>query len=325
MKNKAGIAACCLAAMLLCTLAGCQLAREDKGANGCEDRLVGVFVTTQYLDLFDMEGYLNDHLKGNPSGEITIDGKAQEYQGRLYATLKKRTLTNEETGETTETDEYAFEGIHGIPYFTALVYDNARQTNYRATMADDAISDGHTSLNVGDLENSMALEGTVYVSPGADLSTYYLNPVYQSVDGRVYVTSGSGLSTGGGQSEGAACTQTMTASRTLTENGKIAKDSTSIKLTIKLMNPPTKIVVLQMDGASLVVSRREYAPGTLPKAFAPEPRAEYIVVETTQNDNEGNAQVTRRLYGKDAAALETFWRREDGICVKQSTQVIWPN
>lgn len=44
------------------TLTGCSLARTDLPDQGTEtERLIGVFLTTEYLDLFDMEGYLKDH------------------------------------------------------------------------------------------------------------------------------------------------------------------------------------------------------------------------------------------------------------------------
>lgn len=66
MKNKKRKSLCLsvlllMQLLMLTLLSGCQLAREDEGENG--DRLVGVFVTTEYIDLFDMERYLNDNLR----------------------------------------------------------------------------------------------------------------------------------------------------------------------------------------------------------------------------------------------------------------------
>ena len=105
MKRKIMIAVCC--ALMLCALAGCQLAKESAGANTNEDRLIGVLITTEPLGLFGFEGYLNDNFNSFRGGEINTNGSnTQNYQGRLYAVLIPRTLTNDSTGETSETEEY---------------------------------------------------------------------------------------------------------------------------------------------------------------------------------------------------------------------------
>ncbi len=43
------------------TASGCTLAVPEAGTDGNGDRLIGAFITSEYLDLYDMEGYLNDH------------------------------------------------------------------------------------------------------------------------------------------------------------------------------------------------------------------------------------------------------------------------
>ena len=65
-------------------LTGCQLAVETVNEQGMHnsDQLVGVVVTTEYLDLFDMEGYLEDNLGSIMAGK---NPDQSDYQGRLYA------------------------------------------------------------------------------------------------------------------------------------------------------------------------------------------------------------------------------------------------
>lgn len=323
MKRKSIIAVCC--AVLLCALAGCQLAQESAGPNPYEDRLVGVFLTTEYLDLFDFESYLNDNLAGFSGGEIVMDGDAEKYQGRLYATLATRTLTSEETDETIETEEYVFEGVEGIPYFSATVSATDEYGSYKTSISDPAISDGKMNLFYGDEANSTTLEGTVYVSPISRERTYYFNPVYQSADGSVYLVAGSGFMIGDWTaSEGEQYAQTMDATYSVTENGETKTESTSVKLSISVMFAPEKIVILQMDADSKRLSRMEYTPGELPQTFAPEPDAAYLVVETHKRDATGNVTVARGIYGKDAESVETFFARADGVCVKRWTQIVWP-
>ncbi len=322
MKYKMRMAAAFLAVLMLIPLSGCQLAREDAGLSNREDRLIGVFLTTEYLDLWDFEGYLNDNIKSFSGGEIKMDGPMEQYQGRLYAELRPKTLTNPETGEKTVTEEYIFPGIEGIPYFAARVPDTAERQGYITSGSDEAISDGHMYLNYGDKEDSTVLNGTVYVSPGSG-STYYFNPVYQSEDDRVYALSGSGLSTGGIQSEGEVFSRTLDASYTSTENGKTKSESISVKVSINVMFPPEEITILQMDADSAVVSRREYAPEEIPESITPEANTEYIIVEIRKTHPSDSTFITRKLYGRDVESLETFYRRANGICVKKWVPIKW--
>lgn len=322
MKHKRIFASCL--ALLLLLLTGCQLAREDAGENANGDRLIGVFVTTEYLDLFDMEAYLNDNInKMSGGGEITMDGESGKYQGRLYATLATKTLTSEETGKTTDIQEYVFESMDGIAYFAATVPATEHADSFITSGSDAAISDGHMSLHYGDDEDKTALEGTIYLSPGGAGYTQYINPVYQSADGSVYATTGNGFSVDGVQDEGSVYSQTLEETKTITENGSTKSVSISIKISLATMLPPQKIVLLQMDGDSAILTRTEYVPGTLPDTLIVEPDAHYIILETHKQDRQGNAKVSRSLYDKSDESLEGFFCREDGVCVKQWVQLEW--
>ncbi len=313
-----------LAVCMALALSGCQLAREDAG-EGTEkngDRLIGVFITTEYLDLFDMEGYLNDNLNRLSGGEITLEGDNSQYQGRLYATLATQTLTNEETDETSDIREFVFEGIKGISYFGATVPGSENEDSYVTSGSDEAITDGHMGVDYGDGEDKMSLEGTIYVSPDYAGKTCYFNPVYQSADGSVYAVSGSGLMADG-MLEGSVYSQTLDETTTITENGKSKAVSTSIKISLTVMFPPEQIVVMQMDKDSTVISRIEYAPGELPDTLTPDKGTEYILVETYKHDREGNQVVSRSIYDTSNETMEAFYRSDNDICVKQSTQLDW--
>ncbi|WFR58985.1 hypothetical protein QA584_07865 [Anaerocolumna sp. AGMB13025] len=321
MKYKVRIAVFFLAALILSTLSGCQLAQEDS-ISTTEDRLIGVFLTTDYLDLFDFEGYLNNSNRSFSGGEIQVDGSTDKYQGRLNAELRPKTLINQETGEKSETEEYVFPGVKGISYFSANISATTGRESYVSAGSDEAISDGHTSLNYSDQGNTITLDGTVYISPGMN-NTYYVNPVYQSIDGQVYALSGNGISMDGVQSEGANYSQILDASYTSTENRNTKKDSFSVKISFSVMFPPEKVTILQMDADSTVISRKEYAPGEIQTSITPKENAEYIVVETLKTDTSDNALITRKLYGRDADSLDTFYCREDGVCIKKWVQLKW--
>ena len=51
--------------------------------------------------------------------------------------------------------------------------------------------------------------------------------------------------------------------------------------------------------------------------------AEYIVVETHMKSRDGKETVTRELFQTDDKTLFAFSCREDGICIKQYSSIVW--
>ena len=125
------------------------------------------------------------------------------------------------------------------------------------------------------------------------------------------------------QGEGSVYTQTLEETTTITENGKRKSKSTSIKISIAVMFPPEQIFILQMDKDSEIIAKTKYAPGKLPGTIIPEAGVEYIIVESNKIDIEGNTVTSRTLFDRSNETLESFYRRSDGICVKQSTILDW--
>lgn len=215
------------------------------------------------------------------------------------------------------------ENVEGISHFVATVPALNGTESYVASSSDEAISDGNQELFYGDDEDRISLEGTIYISPVQGYMTYYINPVYQSVDGRVYVTGGTGLTMGDEQGEGAAFSQTLDETSTDTENGKSKKVSTSIKTSFNMILPPEKIVILEMDENSSIVENREYSPGEVPDKLTPKEETAYIIVETYKRESTGTVVVTRELFSREDETLFTFFCRKDGICIKERTQLGW--
>ncbi len=323
MKNKYFyiIAACALLVAFALGISGSvMLADDDAGAFG-QDRLVGLFVTTEYLDLFDFGGYFEDHM-GDMINGGEIKGDTSAYEGRLYATLVEKPYVSD-TGETVMTRDYVFEGVEGFPYFYAHVTDE--QGSYTTAYGDEAVSGGQNAFAYTDEGESVNLEGTIYVAASLAGKTFYFNPVYQAADGSIYATTGNGFSSQGDHSEGELYAQTLSATYSETKNGVTTADSISIKLGIGVLYPPTRICVLQLDAESAVLSAELYAPGNLPESIAPAKGAAYIVVESYKTDAGGNEVVERKLYERGAESIETFYARDDGVCVRQFTALDWEN
>jgi hypothetical protein len=321
MKRKISTMILCILAIF--ALTGCQLALDHADGTVNEDRLVGIFLTTQYLDLFDFRAYWNDNPKSIQGGNITVDGDTAKYQGRLYAQLITKSVKSEETGETFETKEYVFP-VSGIAYFSATVPAQGDQGSYFTSMSDPAISDGHVDYKTEDKGNSITLTGTVYVSPQTISHTYYFNPVYQSADGSVYAVSGSGFTVNSeAYSEGAVYSQTLEATTSETVNGKAKTDSTSVKLSISIMFTPEIITVIQMDDKNAALSQMAYVPDAMPESIPTKPDTAYLIVETHKQGETGEIEISREIYSRDADGIETFYVRDDGICIKKWVAVGW--
>lgn len=307
-----------LAVLLVISFCGCQLALKDAGGSAGKDKLIGVFVTREYLDLFDMDGYLNDNLQNLSGGEIHVEGNDEKYQGRLYAVLQEITLTSD-TGEKSTMQEYVFPGADGISYFAARVPAAEGRESYITSGSDEAISDGQLGLNYGDTEDKITLDGTIYLADLSGNYSCYINPVYQSEDGSVYAVSGDGME----MCSGAGMSQTLEEKSTVTENGVSKTVISSIKISIETLSPPEKIVLLQMDKDSTILSKAEYNPGELPDTLKPEPATAYILEETYAHDASGEEVVTRKLFSAQDETLSAFYARADGICVRQWTALEW--
>ena len=209
-----------LICLLLFSLSGCQLARTDIETTG--DLLVGVLVTSEYLDLFDMESYLNDNLsKIGP--DMVINGDTSAYQGRIYATLIP--------GSSAESDQITFHDLKGLHLIAAKRQDENGET-YNRVYTSDGIVGGKTAYHYGDTEESVSIEAEIWMAHRTGDLTTYINPVYRDSKGNFYVTSGSGLSTNGNNAPGVAYTQTMEDSRTTTTDGVSMTNSVSISISI---------------------------------------------------------------------------------------------
>ena len=328
MKNKIGmiILACVLAVSFVLGATGAVTFATDEptdnAGNASKDRLIGVFITTEYLDLLDSERYVKDNAdKVLSGGEIGSSDRAR-YQGRLYAKLVDEPYTDPETGETITTKKFVFDGIEGISYFAAR-YTDESGTQYLGAGDDDAISDAHTGLHYTDAGDGIDMKGTIYVSASKGSDVFYCNPVYQTASGEVYLVSGQGVSYGGELSAGMSGSQALKEEQTVTIGGKSKTVSSSIEVSICFMDTPIGTSILQFDRDGSLVAREDHAAGALPAEITANPDTEYIIAETHMSSADGKETVTRELFRQDDESLYAFFCREDGICIKQYCSIAW--
>lgn len=312
------------AGVMLFSLSGCSLARADAAETEETDRLIGALVTTEYLDLFDMESYLRDNADQLVDGEeITLEGDSS-YEGRLYATLTTRTYTDEATGESWEEEEYVFDTVTGWAFLSpALTDDEGERIGY-ALGGDDVFSDSHADISSTDDGDSLSMEVTLYVVADGEERSYYVNPVYQSNTGEVYAVSGDGFMTGAsGATEGEIWSVTLDETTTTTTDGQSQTDQVSVTIHLAGLYSPQEIVLLQMDADSNILMRTAYTPGTLPETLELDSSCAYLLVETHKTDDAGQTLVSRELVTPEEDTLSAFYE-EDGVCVRQWTELCWP-
>lgn len=251
-------------------LPGCSLLRED-GEPADADRLVGVYITENYIDSFDFEAYVQDNASSlSGGGEISREDAAK-YTRRIYAEITD--------GKTS----FPIEGIA----FIAARYEKDGES---CTGSDygDKLADVHLSINVSDDMETTVLTGKLFADSGAGHMSAYCNPVYQQADGRVYLVPGEGMSANMG-----SMTHSLSESCESAKKGERGYGM-DITLEVEGRRPSEKLAVLLYSAEGALLSRTEYAPEEMPEEIAAEGAA-WAVFEDYTADYSGEPQVIRQL------------------------------
>lgn len=256
--------------VLALMLPGCSLLRED-GEPADADRLVGVYITENYIDSFDFEAYVQDNASSlSGGGEISREDAAK-YTRRIYAEITD--------GKTS----FPIEGIA----FIAARYEKDGES---CTGSDygDKLADVHLSINVSDNMETTVLTGKLFADSGAGHMSAYCNPVYQQADGRVYLVPGEGVSANMG-----SMTHSLSESCESAKKGERGYGM-DITLEVEGRRPSEKLAVLLYSADGALLSRTEYAPEEMPEEIAAEGAA-WAVFEDYTADYSGEPQVIRQL------------------------------
>lgn len=251
-------------------LPGCSLLRED-GEPADADRLVGVYITENYIDSFDFEAYVQDNASSlSGGGEISREDAAK-YTRRIYAEVVD--------GKTS----FPIEGIA----FIAARYEKDGES---CTGSDygDKLADVHLSINVSDDMETTVLTGKLFADSGAGHMSAYCNPVYQQADGRVYLVPGEGVSANMG-----SMTHSLSESCESAKKGERGYGM-DITLEVEGRRPSEKLAVLLYSAEGALLSRTEYAPEEMPEEISAEGAA-WAVFEDYTADYSGEPQVIRQL------------------------------
>lgn len=299
-----------LLTIIMITLTGCQLAQEDAGeVDAVPDRLAGVFITTEHLNLFDVEGYLQDNWNGED--EVIVEG-GSEYQGRIYA---ERVTKRSPDGY--EYVDYEFSELEGIllAEFLIIPEGGTEEESYWTGGYGEGLNNICSYLHTTDEGTEVGVEATLYLSDKSGDVEFYYNPVYQTEEGEVYLMEGTG--TNFGPELGGTMTHTLSETRSITENGVITKETGFVKVIMETVQVAERVVLIQMDENHQELTRCEAVPGGMPEELTAEADCAYILVEQIQSDG----TVLRSVCQEDI--IQVYYDRGDGICIPDQTLVVW--
>lgn len=258
---------------LALALSGCSMLREE-AAPAQEDRLVGIYITPEYIDTFDFESYVEDNASSliNGGGEISSED-TEKYSQRIYAT---------DNGGREGHIEFP---VWGIPLISARYEEDGE--SYIGNESSDYMEHGGLHVYSSDDGERYEISGTVYADARGHVQAY-CNPVYQQADGSIYLLPGQGLSSNG------IGTMTFTLSEDSDAYGDVPAWGMSIELDIASKYPTERLAVLLYGADGSLISRTEYAPGEVPETIAAGDAA-FAVVEDYTRDGSGETAVERQF------------------------------
>lgn len=310
--------------ILVAVLSGFQL-KKSEGGNGSTlgDRLIGTLITTESLNTFDMEKYLNENI-----GEIIKDKnsvvspeESQNYNNKIYARMITKE-TETEDGETVSHKEYVFDDINGYWIFDAKIPSTETEESYTCLCSEGGLSNiqskvHHTDNGVEEIE----LTADIYYSYEKWGTVFYMNPVYQEADGDIYCVEGMGHSVNGDKSSvgsDAKGSQTLTDKITVNENGEETVYQSKITVNYIPVYVPYKTSFVFMNEDNKAISASEFDTHQVPYELNVPKGTEYVLV--LQKSDEGNET---DIVGKGTEYAEFLFEENQGICSLGSVNLIW--
>ena len=164
------------------------------------------------------------------------------------------------------------------------------------------------------------LSGEVYAC-GDRHVIFKFYPIYQTDDGRIYLTRGNSMGMSG--ADGVSVTHTLTSDKTETIGGKSERVKVRVAITAVSRPTPKKFTVAHMDEDDNLLKLEEFAPDALPESITAADGAAYLIGTSYGQDGDGETaeySICNRD-GRIQPPLDTF-AYQDG---KLKAVCIWVN
>lgn len=296
---------------LIFVLTGCSLAQPERTLS--QGRLVGVFITTEPLDLTDPDDF---SVSVSPSGHLTVNDPEPRV---LEAQLADRSDTLED-GHVVHSQEYRFPDQYpGYLFCAPTIPAQGDCESYVACIADPVIDNSRTHIHETDDGTNLELDGKIYAAVNSGNVTVYYNPVYQREDGSVYTLTGSGISTNT-DAVGQQFSQKQEDTQTCTANGKTVSLHNSVNVSLEVIETPALLRVLQMDEEHRILHTAEFSPADMPDTLSLLPRTHYVICEYITLTQEVS---DRKIYGHSDETIQSFVPQKDGLCLPKNMNLQW--
>lgn len=314
------IALCIIAA----ALSGFQLKKPESENNSTlGDRLIGTVITTESLNTFDMEAYLNENIGEIIKNKDTVVSPedSRNYNNKIYARQVVKEAENED-GEKVTHKEYVFDDIDGYWIFDAKIPSTETEESYTCLCSEGGLSNiqssvHHTDNGVEEIE----LTADIYYSYEKWGTVFYMNPVYQEADGDIYCTEGMGYSVSGDKGSvgsNAKGSQTLTNKITVNEDGEEAVYESKITVNYIPVYVPVKTSFVFMDKNNEAISASEFNTHQVPYELKVPKGTEYVIIlEKSEEGTETD------VVGKGTEYAEFLFEENQGICSLGSVNLIW--
>ena len=272
-----------------------------------EGTLIGAFVSEEDLDIDDLE--------------VTATGKIQWKRGRLYAEKWEKSWRFPDLpdgGGIFSVLPMESEDANGETE-SPLLNSDFPEIVYIGSLGK---ADGRSNVNRGNGVRTTDID----LSGGSRHVIFKFYPIYQTSDGRIYLTRGNSMGMSG--ADGASMTHTLTSDKTETIGGKSERVKVRVAITAVSRPTPTKFTVAHMDENDDLLKLEEFAPDALPESITAADGAAYLIGTSYGTDWNGETieyDICSR--SNDSAPysysnLDTF-RYQDGKLCSISIKVNW--
>ncbi len=318
MKNKMMLA-CAAVILLIALMAGSVSGyrfRDVKMVNETEnetenDRLLRVYLTKEHLDNLENLSIQDILTMTDINQDFTPKDKDAP---RWYA---RRT----DDGATAESVKYEFD-VPGYAFFNVRVTDmDIPVTNL---ICDDVISGVRQEIHTTDGKESFHMEGDVYVLTGGPLEVLYINPVYQTPEGEVYMTAGSGLGLSESLAYSSSISQEINENYTETAKNGAGTASNSrenisgCRLTFYPKEKAEEICLIAFNEENEKISEEKIQLDDLPESLEISKETAYLMLVEKSADS-----TKRTMLTKEDSFVRFYIPRDDGVFEGQDARLEW--
>lgn len=291
-------------------LTACRLAAEEGEIISGEDRLAGIFITTEYVDTFDLDDIDTKALmKGElvREGDGRVCGSFDEEQGEfVFADLQGYSLgsvvLSKEWGDYycgVSSDCFSEVKLNyvnqGYSCFGTLHYDVTQIGSEYQIYRDESYKKDYPDAVVHNIIDEDGSDAYEVLTDGKEL-TLYGNPVYETAQGQMYLIPGNGIRLSGtGETQvDRECSVDFSETATTKKEGTISESTNTVKIVYRGAVPLQTITFSWCSGSGKVLEKMHYAADAIPDSVKWKDGTAYILVSLKKTDGTEEYDMIRK-------------------------------